>query len=102
MTVIKARFDGRVFVPHEPVNLPVGFELEIPITNGEQSAGDEQPSACDEAPDAAKSFPPDVERGSGLRGLAEVARRFPAMSEAPEDYAAEVDHYLYGLPKRNQ
>jgi hypothetical protein len=102
MTVIKARFDGRVFVPYEPVDLPVGFELEIPISNGEQSAGDGQPSACDDAPmDTAKSLPPDVEKGSGLRGLAEVARRFPAMSEVPEDYAAEVD-YLYGMPKRKQ
>src|SRR4051812_1970348 len=31
MMTVKAKFDGRVFVPEEPVNLPVGYELEIAI-----------------------------------------------------------------------
>jgi hypothetical protein len=31
MTTVKAHFDGRVFVPDEPVHLPVGFQLQISI-----------------------------------------------------------------------
>jgi hypothetical protein len=31
MTTVKARFDGRVFVPEEPVNLPVGHVVEVPL-----------------------------------------------------------------------
>jgi hypothetical protein len=31
MSAVRARFDGRVFVPEEVVNLPVGHVVEIPI-----------------------------------------------------------------------
>ncbi len=32
MQTVKARFDGHVFVPEQPVNLPVGFVVELPLT----------------------------------------------------------------------
>ncbi len=31
MTTIRAHFDGKVFVPDEPVDLPVGETVEIPV-----------------------------------------------------------------------
>ncbi|MGD9855193.1 MAG: hypothetical protein AB7U20_09615 [Planctomycetaceae bacterium] len=101
MTVVKARFDGRVFVPQEPVNLPVGFELEIPISNGVELLPERDDSAlCTNGPKAARRSG-DTEPGSALRALAELAKQFPC-SGLPEDLAAEHDHYLYGTPKRGQ
>ena len=40
MTKVKARFDGHVFIPVEPVGLPAGSELEIPFSlSGVQPSG---------------------------------------------------------------
>jgi hypothetical protein len=77
MVTLKARFDGRVFVPEEPVNLPVGCELEISIT----------------------ALPNGPTAGT-LCQLAEIAGQFPANPDLPTDLAAQHDHYLYGTPKR--
>ncbi|MBI2805723.1 MAG: hypothetical protein HYX68_12155 [Planctomycetes bacterium] len=74
---VKAHFDGRVFVPDEPVQLPVGFELQIPI-----------------------DMPAKPSAGTTLGQLAEIASQFPANPELASDLAAQHDHYLYGLPKR--
>ncbi len=78
MITLKARFDGRVFIPQEPVDLPAGCELEISI-----------PSA------PAKPSPQAT-----LVHLAAIAEQFPANPDLPTDLAAQHDHYLYGTPKR--
>ncbi len=78
MTTIKARFDGHVFVPQEPVDLPVGCELEITL-----------PSTL--SPGAA---------GPPLAALAVLLKQFPDNPEWPADGAAQHDHYLYGTPKK--
>lgn len=75
MTIIKARFDGRVFIPEQPVDLPVGYVLEIPIR---------PPSGG----------PPP------LRALAELLEAQPENPDWPPDGAAQHDHYLYGTPKK--
>jgi hypothetical protein len=75
---VKARFDGRVFVPDEPVNLPIGFVVVIPETPVEPASTEVTP----------------------LAKLAEIARMFPENPDWPEDGAAQHDHYLYGMPKR--
>jgi hypothetical protein len=75
---VRARFDGHVFVPEEPVDLPVGCVLEIPIT----------PASAQESP------------SSTLSDLAELVAGFPANPDWPADGAAQVDHYLYGAPKK--
>jgi hypothetical protein len=31
MNTIKARFDGKVFIPCEPVEIPVGWQVEIAV-----------------------------------------------------------------------
>jgi hypothetical protein len=75
MITIKARFDGRVFVPEEPVNLPAGQVLELVISS------------------------PDEQR-TPLMDLIEIAKQFPSDPDSPTDRAAQHDHYLYGTPKR--
>jgi len=81
VTTIKAKFDGRVFVPEEPVDLPVGYELEIALDRSPQSNG-------------------DATKKTALQQLAEAARKFPPNPDLPRDYAAQIDHYLHGRPKR--
>ena len=76
--IVKARFDGRVFVPEQPVDLPVGTVVEIPIN---------PTSDAQEVPNL-------------LTQIAEIAERYPENPDLPEDYAAQIDHYLYGTPKR--
>lgn len=76
--IVKARFDGRVFVPEEPVDLPPGSVVEIPIAPADEGPGDLRP----------------------LARLAEIAEQFPANPDWPEDGAAQHDHYLYGTPKK--
>jgi hypothetical protein len=74
---LKARFDGRVFIPEQPVNLPVGYILEIPIAYLPAPGGSKRPLA-------------------ELLGLLE---QLPANPDWPADGAAQHDHYLYGTPK---
>src|SRR5438876_8057314 len=74
MITIKARFDGRVFVPEAPVDLPVGCELEIVI------------------PAPASQQQADLP----LVALADLMDRFPENPLWPADGAAQYDHYLYG------
>jgi hypothetical protein len=78
MTTIKARFDGQVFVPEGPVNLPAGFLLEIPIP----------------APSSS------LEESTLIR-LARLADQFPDNPNSPADLAEQHDHYLYGTPKKS-
>jgi len=78
MNCVRARYDGHVFVPEGPVDLPIGCVLEIPVT-----------------PVSVKETAP-----STLRDLANLAAKFPANPDWPADGAAQVDHYLYGAPKQ--
>jgi hypothetical protein len=78
MATIKARFDGSVFVPDEPVDLPVRYILEIPIA----------------------ALPKDNGAKPTLAGLVEVLKQFPVNPDWPADGAEQPDHYLYGTPKR--
>jgi hypothetical protein len=81
MTSVKVRFDGRVFVPDTPVDLPIGYAVEIPVQL--PPTGSSEPT----------SKLPLVE----LMGILD---RFPANPDWPTDGAAQHDHYLYGMPKR--
>lgn len=82
MATIRAVFDGKVFVPDQPVDLPVGEAVDvIPV---------------DAAVRALEQCPPDHPH----RWLLELAAHAAIDSESPGDRAAQHDHYLYGLPKR--
>jgi hypothetical protein len=69
---VKAHFDGKVIVPDQPVELPVGQPLRVHIELA--------------APPAAP-----------FANLLQFASDLP---DAPSDLAAQHDHYLYGTPKR--
>ena len=81
MITVKAHFDGRVFVPESPVNLPVGFVLDIPIVG---------PPPLDVVKQGDKP----------LVRLLEVLGQFPPNPDWPADGASQHDHYLHGTPKR--
>jgi hypothetical protein len=68
---ITVRFDGRVFVPDQAVDLPVGTPVQITVV------------------------PPDPP----LAGLLADLQQLPANPDWPTDGAAAHDHYLYGTPK---
>ncbi len=78
MTTLIARFDGRVLVPEEPVNLPTDRALRVQV----------------------EPVMPGEEVLSPLAELAEWAATLPDNPNAPTDAAAQHDHYLYGTPKR--
>jgi len=76
MASIRAHFDGRVFVPDEPVGLPPNAPVRLVLVTGS-----------------------DADRP--LLELVRAARGFPDDPSWPRDGAAEHDHYLYGTPKQN-
>ena len=86
MTVLKAHFDGKVLVPDEPVTLPVGCALEVHV----------RPATASQQ--AADGMPADETRP--LAGVEALLSQFPVNSHWPEDGVAQLDHYLYGAPKR--
>jgi len=80
---IRAHFDGKVFVPDEPVDLAAGASVTV--------VGDEPAMPVPDAPN--EEYP--------LRSLAEWASKLPPIPGSPGDAAAQHDHYLYGAPKRD-
>jgi hypothetical protein len=78
MSTIRVHFDGKVFVPDEPVDLPAG-------TPGEFRAARARAAA--------------MPTTNSLVELAKLAETFPD-TDLPPDAAAQHDHYLYGQPKR--
>lgn len=70
--MITAHFDGKVLVPDEAVELPVGQPLRLHI----ELTSSATPCFAD---------------------LLELEADLP---DAPPDLAAQHDHYLYGSPKR--
>lgn len=75
MVAIRAHFDGKVFVPDEPVPLSQGQRLILHF----------EPAA-----------EPQAKNGDAWAVLDELTGSI----EAPPDWSAEHDHYLYGTPKR--
>ena len=80
MVAIKGHFDGKVFVPDEPVDLPRGqalvWHVEVPVD-------------------------PPATKPQG-QGLMAALRPHIGSVTMPADWSLEHDHYLYGTPKRNQ
>jgi hypothetical protein len=76
MTVITARYDGKVLVPDQPINLPVGSQVEVHLRE------------------------PHAPAPAALGKLAQIAGQFPENPALPSDGAAQHDHYLHGSPKQ--
>lgn len=75
---LRVHFDGKVLIPEQPVDLPIGRTLEVQVS---------------EVQDA--STPP-----APLEKLADLVSQFPPRTPGNCDGAAQHDHYLYGTPKR--
>lgn len=69
---ITAHFDGKVIIPDEPVQLPVGQALRIHLELAE----------------------------AALPRFADFVRLEADLPDAPPDLSVQHDHYLYGTPKR--
>ena len=69
---LTAHFDGKVIIPDEPVELPVGQRLRLHVELAEPA----------------------------LPRFADLLRFEADLPDASPDLAAQHDHYLYGSPKR--
>jgi hypothetical protein len=78
---IRAKFDGRVFVPEQPVDMQVGDQVLVSSIEPVEKAGNGQKAS--------------------LKRLLSEAKRFGPMADSPGDGAAQHDHHLYGTSKRN-
>ena len=78
MLTVKARYDGHVFIPEQPLDLPADTVVEISVP----------------------AVTPQADADRPLLRLAEIARLFPDDPDMPTDAAMQLDHYLYGTPKR--
>ncbi len=76
-TTVRARFDGQVFVPEQPVDLPAGTVVHVAL------------------PTALPSATP-----APLGALVQLLEAFPSNPDWAPDSAAQHDHYLYGLTKQ--
>ena len=74
--IVHARYDGQVFRPEEPIDLVPDAVYKITIDTGRRIEGRET--------------------------IWDVLDRHVGSVDAPEDWSAEHDHYLYGTPKRNE
>ena len=82
MVAIKGHFDGKVFVPDEPVDLPRGQSVVLHV----------HPTVQPEKPKS------DRTNGDFFQVLQSLA----GSVTAPADWSTEHDHYLYGTPKRGK
>ncbi len=85
--IVSAHFDGKVIVPDEPVQFPVGtpLRIQVEVQDGVRPA------------ERTTTQPTDRKTAPRFSGLLELAADLP---DAPPDLAAQHDHYLYGSPKR--
>jgi hypothetical protein len=83
MSVIRVHFDGKVFVPDEPVNVPEGTSAQVVVT----------PAVESPAPTSGRTR---------LAELVAILDAMPSDSSLPPDASINVDHYLYGAPKRSE
>jgi hypothetical protein len=77
VTTLRAKFDGKVIVPVGPIDLPLDRELTFQVDV-------------------------DIPQSSGKSGAQRLAEKLAAHSNSnlPADFSAQHDHYLYGIPKR--
>jgi hypothetical protein len=76
MTTFRVHFDGTVFIPDEPVAVPLNTPLRITVVA-------------------------DNPADTPLARLASLTDAAPQPAAWPADGAKESDHYLYGTPKHD-
>jgi len=73
----------------------------IVIPDGGGASLDEGARVTIIAPSAKRGDIPVAEESQGIRSLAELLKDFKGVvDDLPSDYAEQLDHYLYGTPKR--
>lgn len=75
MESIRAHFDGKVFIPVDPVNLPAGAPVELTVAPASEPVGP-------------------------LQRLAKLSEQLKDVADWPADGASQHEHYLYGTPKQ--
>lgn len=75
MVSIRAHYDGKVFVPDEPVGLPPNAAVRLLLV-------------------------PETDGDRPLLDLVRATQGFADDGSWPGDAATQHDHYLYGTPKR--
>lgn len=88
MVAIKGHFDGKVFVPDEAVGAELPRHQPLILHVEVATLTEPSPTGASKAPQSA--------------GLWDVLEKYAGSVEAPEDWAAQHDHYLYGTPKRTE
>ncbi len=90
---ISATYDGSVFVPVHPVDLPVGRSVTVVVdTVLSASATSAASIETGEASTEEMDLP--------LMKLYRAIQHLPVNDDWPTDGASQTDHYLYGAPKR--
>jgi hypothetical protein len=79
MVAIKGHFDGKVFVPDEPVALPRGQTVILHVETMTQP----EPQPADEQ-----------------HVLEWIVQNLANKTDLPADGSHQHDHYIYGTPKR--
>ncbi len=74
-----AHFDGKYLLPDEPVDLPTDKPLRVTVEE--------------------VATPADAPALNLAQGLDQIEAEC-GLVEGPEDWACELDHYLYGGPKQ--
>jgi hypothetical protein len=77
MVAVKAHFDGKVIVPDEAVDLPKDQPLIVQIKLAKSTKKPKKQSALDW-----------------------IAKNAVADDPLPADLSYQLDHYLYGTPKK--
>lgn len=87
MITFDAHFDGEKICPETPVNLPQNIRLRVTVKEPAEIRPDPTPTD-------------NSDNGEEPLGL--FGRLFGGETiEGPEDWSRELDHYLYGTPKRS-
>ena len=81
---LKATYDGRALVLHEPIDLAPGTECDLTLNIPSKGQGQSDTKAVSPALEELLRFVESVELSADF----------------PDDACAQHDHYLYGTPKR--
>jgi hypothetical protein len=90
MITFDAHFDGERLCPDHPVALPTNVRLRVTVAESVATEAAQEKSSIGNVPSV--KDPP-------LGWLAQIEEE-QGLIDGPTDWSAELDHYLYGTPKR--
>ena len=90
---LTARYDGHVFIPDEPVDIPVDERVDLTVSPRPAAAIDPQSKVDDWL---------NPHDDGSMAAFFEWLDAQPPIEgwESPGDGSQQVDHYVYGTPKR--